>query len=283
MSGSRFARALRVASLLAPLALIGATAHAEAPPAHPAPVRAQVTPPRAPVPHAAPRPVSGVAPKLPKRVEPHAAHEAQHAPDVHGPLDVPLPRGVARQKLLAVRTEIARRVSLGEQPYVVFDIDDTLLTWPRGDTPRLMIPGALAYLLSLKKAGAKIVYVTGRGLDMRAETEEQLRTFGFPLSEDEKLFLNDTELRTVEFKTKTTKDLVRAQGKPVAAFDNEKENARMFRRELGSDVTVVRLRTTSQRPDPGGDGAITVVDDFTPALGSLHALEPASSVSSAAP
>ena len=174
-------------------------------------------------------------------------------------------------------------MSLGEQPYVVFDIDDTLLTWPRGDTPRLMIPGALAYLLSLKKAGAKIVYVTGRGLDMRAETEEQLRTFGFPLSEDEKLFLNDTELRTVEFKTKTTKDLVRAQGKPVAAFDNEKENARMFRRELGSDVTVVRLRTTSQRPDPGGDGAITVVDDFTPALGSLHALEPASSVSSAAP
>jgi acid phosphatase class B len=287
----RIARSLILAPLCAALALAGAPAKAEgpspsAPAVHAIPTKAPVVAPRlhAPAPpRAAPEPA-----KLPRQIQVRAqrggassAHAAAASGAVQTPsLDVSLPRRQARQTLVSVRDEVARRAALGEQPIVVFDIDDTLLTWPRGETPRLVVPGALAYVQSLAKAGAKIVYITGRGADMRDETVAHLRDHGFPISGGEQLLLNDTELRTVEFKTQATRDLVRTQGVPVAAFDNEKENARMFRREIpDAGVTVVRLRTTSQRPDPGGEGPIAVIDDFTAALpAALHAHEPASSV-----
>jgi hypothetical protein len=55
----------------------------------------------------------------------------------------------------------------------------------------------------------------------------------------------------------------RSFGAPVAAFDNEKANARAFRRALPNSI-VVRLRTTSQRGDIGGLGHVTVINDFRP-------------------
>lgn len=283
----RIARALVLAPLCAVLVLTGAPAKADGPapstPAvHAVPAASPVVAPRVRAP--APSRPAPEAAKLPKQLQPRSgrvvassAHGGSASGAVQTPsLDVSLPRREARQTLVSVREEVARRVALGEQPIVVFDIDDTLLTWPRGDTPRVVVPGALAYVLSLKRAGARLVYITGRGADMRAETVEHLREHGFPITTDEQLFLNDTELRTVDFKTQATRELVRTRGVPVAAFDNEKENARMFRRELRDpSVTVVRLRTTSQRPDSGGDGPIAVVDDFTTALASpLHAFEP---------
>jgi hypothetical protein len=183
-------------------------------------------------------------------------------------LDVSISRPAARHELLAVREEIVRRVQAGEKPVVIFDIDDTLLTWPRPDLPnRQPVPGSLAYLVSLKEAGAKIVYVTGRHEGMRAETVEQLKHFGFPIGESEQLVLNDTNLPTVDYKAAAARSVVKTLGKPIAVFDNEKENARVFRRELpDTSTTVFRLRTTSEHPDSGGMGPITVIDDFTPAL-----------------
>jgi hypothetical protein len=274
-------------ALLAPLvlALVVGSAQAEGPPAsHPTAHGVPAGPPgaaRLPPAPAAPGAgralhVPGTTPRLPARVDSRA-----HAPSAlvaqTPSLDVPLPRAEARRQLVGVREEVARRASLGERPIVVFDIDDTLLTWPHGDTPRTVVPGALAYVTSLEKAGARIVYITGRGANTRAETEAHLRDHGFPLASAEQLVLNDTELTTVEFKAKATRDLVRTHGVPVAAFDNEKENARMFRRELPDPrVTVVRLRTTTQRPDAGGDGPISVIDDFQAAPpASLHRLAPA--------
>jgi hypothetical protein len=183
-------------------------------------------------------------------------------------LEVAVPRAVARATLLGVREEVGRRVKLGEHPVVVFDIDDTLLSWPTPEHPtRTPVPGALAYVKSLKNAGATIVYMTGRHSDAREATETQLRTSGFPLGRSELLLLRDNDLGTVEYKAAATRAVARTLGTPVAAFDNDMGNARMFRRELPDPrIPVVRLRTTTERPDSGGEGPITVVDDYTPAL-----------------
>lgn len=89
----------------------------------------------------------------------------------------------ARHELLSVRNEVARRARAGQRPIVIFDIDDTLISWPRADQPkREPIPGALHYLVSLKQAGAKIVYITGRDEHARADTITDLREHGFPIS-----------------------------------------------------------------------------------------------------
>jgi hypothetical protein len=195
----------------------------------------------------------------------HRSHGEVQAPS----LDAPVPRAVARTQLFAVKDEVARRAKLGEHPVVVFDIDDTLLTWPTPEHPqRTPIPGALAYVTSLKNAGATIVYMTGRSEPHRGEAEQNLRNHGFPIGNDELLLLNqDPDVPTIEYKTAATRALVKTMGTPVAAFDNEKVNLRMFRREMPDPrVRVVRIRTTSRYPDTGGDGPITVVDDFSPAL-----------------
>lgn len=293
----RFARSLLVAPLLAGAVLVVPAARAEGPPRVAAPTPAArptavvtparptprvATPTRAPAPagHAVEAPSTPAPAKLPARV---VVHTQPATPS----LDVSVAPSTARQQLLSVREEVVRRVKAGERPMVIFDIDDTLLTWPRADLPnRQLVPGALAYLKSLKDAGAKIVYITGRHEEARAETVEHLRSFGFPVGADDHLVLNDTNLSTIDYKTTATRAAVRTYGKPVAAFDNEKENARMFRREFPDpNIAVVRLRTTTQRPDSGGDGPITVIDDFTPALPSTIHLSraPASAPAPAAP
>jgi hypothetical protein len=185
-------------------------------------------------------------------------------------LDIALPAPGARAQLIAVRAEVERRAKLAqrdERPVVVFDIDDTLLRWPTPGHPQTPIPGALAYVSSLKSAGATIVYMTGRHENARATTENELRTFGFPLGKDEVLLLNDSVLHPLDYKANATRLILPTLGTTIAAFDNEKENARMFRRVLPDpSVSVIRLRTTSQHPDPGGEGPIVVVDDFSSAL-----------------
>ena len=251
MHPGRFARALILAPLLA-LAFASA-AHAE--------------PPRPP---ATPHPTAPAHPTAvaPAHTQATTARATSAPPRVATPsLDVSIPVRAARSQLLAVREEVAHRAQAGEKPVVVFDIDDTLLTWPRSDLPnRQVVPGALEYLTSLKAAGAKIVYITGRHEPDRAETVKQLEQFGFPIGKEEHLVLNDTKLETVEYKAVATRTVVKTLGKPIAVFENEKENARMFRRELpDASTNVFRLRTTTMHPDSGGDGPITVIDDFTAA------------------
>jgi hypothetical protein len=200
--------------------------------------------------------------------KPLAAHPAgrgvSEAHPLHTPsLDVSVPPAAARAKLVGIRDEIERRANLGERPVVVFDIDDTLLTWETPGHPQTLVPGALGYVNSLKSAGATIVYMTGRRADMRGRTENELRKFGFPLGTGEVLLLNDSGLETVAYKAAATRVVVRTLGTPIAAFDNERENVRMFRRELPDGVSVVCLRTTTIKPDPGGKGHVVVIDDYS--------------------
>lgn len=174
-------------------------------------------------------------------------------------LDRPIPQAAARQQLTSVQQKVSALRSAGKPAVVIFDIDDTLTKWKKNDT----VAGARDYVKSLKASGATIVYVTGRREGMRAETMDHLKQHGFPLGKDERLVLNNTRLRVGPFKAIAARQVAKELGTPVAAFDNEKGNARVLRRSLPPKTAVFRLATTSQRGDPGGIGHVSVIRDFT--------------------
>jgi hypothetical protein len=180
-------------------------------------------------------------------------------------LTIPVAPKVALAKLDAVEATVASEAAKGKSPWVIMDIDDTLMhtvTYPR-NTP---IPGAVSYANSLVKAGAKIVYITGRKdiPSQRTKTVASLQELGFPLGTNGELRLNNTKLNTVTYKHEATNDLVKERGVPVAAFDNEIANARMFRDDLPKSALVFRLATQSFSKDTGGKGNILVIKDFAP-------------------
>jgi hypothetical protein len=195
-----------------------------------------------------------------------APKEAIRPRPILGPLDRPLPVNVARQKLNAVENTVRTLAAQEKHPVVIFDIDDTLVRVPGPAHPDgAAVAGAASYVKTLVQAGAQVVYLSGRGEDERGSTVDILRRFGLPLDSHEKLVLNPTNAPTVEYKAAALHEIVKL-GQPVAAFDNEKENARMFRRELPqSDVSVFRLDTDSHRGDPGGTGPVYVIKNFKPA------------------
>jgi hypothetical protein len=176
-----------------------------------------------------------------------------------------LPDGIALAKLNAVQKEVAAQAASGKKPWVIMDVDDTLVhtvTYPRNSA----IDGAVAYAKSLAKAGGTIVYVTGRKdtPGEHAKTLATLEHLGFPLGKQGDVELNGMKVPTVIYKKAETNDLVKKLGEPVAAFDNEIANARMFRSDLPSKVSVFRLATTSFSKDTGGKGDILVIKNFAP-------------------
>ena len=179
-----------------------------------------------------------------------------------GGLEKPMAAARADAKLAAVERDVAAAKAAGVRPVVVFDIDDTLVRSGEGRPhPQRAVPGAAAYVRSLQQQGAKIVYLTGRPSSSRAETKRTLDRFGMPLPKTT-LITNGTKLPTVEYKERAL-GRIEHIGKPVAFFDNEKENARMFRASYPDHaVKVFRPDTRSTRPDPGGKGPIFVIKDF---------------------
>jgi hypothetical protein len=110
------------------------------------------------------------------------------------------------------------------------------------------------------------VYLTGRK-DTPAEhakTVATLEQLGFPVGNKGVVELNGTKLKTVLYKQEETNELVKKLGHPVAVFDNEVANARMFRGNLPKGVTVFRLATVSisKDTDTGGKGTIVVIRNF---------------------
>ena len=192
------------------------------------------------------------------------------------PLEQSLKKVAQRHELRSVVAESAQLSRTGKRPVVVFDVDDTLYGATDGSLythhkDRVEeIHGAAQYLHTLAKTGAKIVYLTGRGESWRQATEAQFAKFDFPLGGPHELMLNpskDWEVpgAALEFK-KSVRTQILAKGRPVAFFDNDMANVRMFRDQY-PDSKVFRLRTRTARPDPGGRGKILVIDDYRPALG----------------
>jgi HAD superfamily, subfamily IIIB (Acid phosphatase) len=194
------------------------------------------------------------------------------------PLEQSLKKVAQRHELRSVVSESAQLSRLGKRPVVVFDVDDTLYGATDGSLytdhkDRVEeIRGASQYLHTLAKTGAKIVYLTGRGESWRKATEAQFQKFDFPLSGPHELMLNPSKDWEVPGAALAFKRSVHAQiltkGRPVAFFDNDKANVRLFREQY-PDSKVFRLRTRTARPDPGGNGKILVIDDYRPALGRI--------------
>jgi ribonucleotide monophosphatase NagD (HAD superfamily) len=176
-------------------------------------------------------------------------------------LNHPLRPRVAAKQLNDVVDTVHEARAKGKHPVVVFDIDGTLLT-ERGRLKR--IPGAQSYVNALAQdKGVQVVYLTGRREPARAVTEAELTHFGFPLGGNVKLMLNRSPLPAVAFKKEAQAQILKL-GRPVAYFDNEPINDRMFRAENPAGVKVFRLATTSSYPDyQNGNQGIDVIRNFS--------------------
>lgn len=148
----------------------------------------------------------------------------------------------------------------GRHPVVVFDIDDTLIRHD-GPQPRAKHNSA-RYVRSLVEAGAMVVYLTARPERKKAETAALLGGFGFPLGHHARLMLNDTRLGDIDWK-KSARPTILGLGTPLAFFDNDKANVRLFREQYPTS-RVFRLDTRSKNPDPtpGAPGLFEVIGHY---------------------
>ncbi len=152
----------------------------------------------------------------------HDIHELYSSLDVHildWDLKGPLVRaGVAPDKAETLYPKVREfwRERFFTSPYCLYDV---------------AMPGAAAYVSALAKAGATIVYLTGRHEPMRAGTTESLVRFGFPApgAPGVHLLMKPTlEQEDTVFKAQAHAQ-VRKLGEVLAAFDNEPAHARDLR------------------------------------------------------
>ena len=180
-------------------------------------------------------------------------------------LERSIPPEQQKAQLELVLAEVRVAHAAGERPVVVLDIDDTLiLSDEKGFDPHgPAVRGSIRYARALLRAGAVLVYLTGRRTNEQAATRAQLRRTGFPLGGDAHLMMNPARTweRALTWKARARARIL-ALGRPVAFFENEKENVRLFRRQYPR-ARVFRLNTSSQYADPGrGARGIVVIDHF---------------------
>jgi acid phosphatase class B len=191
-------------------------------------------------------------------VHPSALH-ASPPRTAPGILDRSMPHDEAMRRLAAVRSEVRCAARQGKAVVCVFDIDDTLVMHGHGGATRTA-PGAVSYVNSLMKAGARIVYLTARPEHKRDETQRLLKSYKLPLNERAELLCNPKNNDGVAWKG-DSKPQVLQRGFPVAFFENDKTHVRTFRNAYPTSH-VFRLNTRSSRPDPGGQGLFEVIDGF---------------------
>ena len=129
----------------------------------------------------------------------------------------------------------------------------------RYDVP---VPGAVAYVDAVRRAGAQVVYLTGRHRAMEAGTLASFRDAGFPLPEGHgvHLLLKPTqELHDDLWKEQACAKL-EALGPVVAAFDNEPAHINRYR-QLFPGALCIHLDTDhSGRAIPLAAGIPSVPD-----------------------
>ena len=192
-----------------------------------------------------------------------AGASAEAAP--RSPLDRALPAVRAGGELHDVLAAVRAARAAGKTPVVVVDIDDTILRWHKVNGEKVSaspMPGAASYLAALERAGARIVYLTGRPESDRRPTGKVLRALGVPRGRRHRLIMNRFPLDrpVVESKEAARAEILEV-GTPVAFFDNDLANVRLFRRQYpGAQVVRVAGHSSSSDPEPqrGLDEAVFV-------------------------
>jgi hypothetical protein len=112
------------------------------------------------------------------------------------------------------------------------------------------VPGAPAFVEAVRRAGARVAYVTGRPARMRDGTLHVFRRAGFPLPDGARVFLfmkDDAALGDDEWKVRACEE-VAPLGPVVAAFDNEPAHVNLYA-ERWPEARCVHLdRDHSSRP-----------------------------------
>ena len=172
-------------------------------------------------------------------------------------LKTSLPDAQQNQKLSSLVKRVRSLAGAGKKPLIVFDIDDTILRQPGNRA----VPGIADYVEALHSAGGHLVYLTGRKVADESKTIKSLTKAGVRLGERVELLLNPSSKKTLLWKESATLGL-KKRGLTIAAFENEFQNTRMFRRVLPTTAEVFHLNTVSKGGDPGGSGKIWVIDDY---------------------
>lgn len=124
-----------------------------------------------------------------------------------------------------------------------------------GDKP---IAGAAAYVRSLDREGAQIVYLTGRDRpNMGKGTEENLRRLGFP--KGELLMKPDAKMDDFSFKQSAIEH-IRELGQIVGVFENEPANLNLLHEAFPDAIGVFVDTIHSPKPDRPYAGAAWVGD-----------------------
>ena len=116
------------------------------------------------------------------------------------------------------------------------------------------------YVQALEKAGAKIIYLTGRdSARMEQGTLKSLRAGRFPVETALLLMKPDPKMDDFDFKRDSLAS-IRAIGEVVAVFENEPANLNLLAREFPSSVAVFLDTQHSPKPDVPVESASWIAD-----------------------
>lgn len=178
-------------------------------------------------------------------------------------------RAIVPNKLSYLLADSLRRLKILEPSLVAeatefwrhrFFADDDL----RHD---IAVLGAVPFVRACHRAGATVVYLTGRDLPMMGlGTFHSLRMLDFPLGVAgvEFILKPDAQMADEAFKRMVAPSLVRI-GKVIAAFDNEPANCNLFK-EAYPESEVVFIDTQHVPGAPQLRSDIKIIDDFTAAI-----------------
>jgi hypothetical protein len=132
-----------------------------------------------------------------------------------------------------------------------------------------LAPGAVAYVNALRRAGATIVYLTGRSAAERRRTLQTLKRAGLPTAGAE-LIMRPSSIRDVQAFKRGELPRLSALGRVVASFDDDPANCALFKRQMpGARVFQVRMH---RRPGEALPAGVSRVRDFSMGAGGLRSL-----------
>ena len=152
-------------------------------------------------------------------------------------------------------TDAAERALIAEQWAKRFFTDE----YQHFDIP---LPGAKSFVTQVYEAGATVIYLTGRDVNMLVGLTETLRMCGFPVGVVGTMTMTKKEFNEDDgtFKENVAAYLDRL-GEIVAIFENEPANSNLLQKIFPGAVSMFLL--TQHRPDaPALDEGIIKIRDF---------------------